>query len=31
VALATPYVSLSEVWQARKLDPADGAGEHPVA
>jgi glycosyltransferase 2 family protein len=31
VALATPYVSLSEVWQARKLDPADAAGEHPVA
>jgi uncharacterized protein (TIRG00374 family) len=31
LALATPYVSLSEVWQARKLDPADAAGEHPVA
>jgi uncharacterized protein (TIRG00374 family) len=31
LALATPYVSLSEVWQARKLDPADAPGEHPVA
>jgi uncharacterized protein (TIRG00374 family) len=31
VALATPYVSLSEVWQARKLDPADATGDAPVA
>jgi uncharacterized protein (TIRG00374 family) len=30
VALASPYVSLSEVWQARKLDPVDGAGDAPV-
>jgi uncharacterized membrane protein YbhN (UPF0104 family) len=31
LALATPYVSLSEVWQARKLDPVETTGEHPVA
>jgi uncharacterized protein (TIRG00374 family) len=31
LALATPYVSLSEVWQARKLDPVEATGEHPVA
>jgi glycosyltransferase 2 family protein len=31
VALATPYVSMSEVWQARKLDPVEATGEHPVA
>ena len=30
IAVATPYVSLSEVWQARKLDPDAVAGDHPA-
>jgi uncharacterized protein (TIRG00374 family) len=30
LALASPYVSLSEAWQARKLDPDAVAGDHPA-
>ena len=30
LALASPYVSVAEAWQARKLDPDAVAGDHPA-
>jgi uncharacterized protein (TIRG00374 family) len=31
LAVATPHISFSEVWQARKLDPVEITGDDPVA